>query len=206
MRMCKLIVGPVSTNCYIVSDENTKEALIIDPGAAAERIMDKVAENGFKVKAILLTHGHFDHISAVNELKNAYRVDVYVGEEDADLMEDTGLNVSAMFGQPYIARADQTLRDGDVLELAGFTIKVLATPGHTKGGVCFYFEEENVAFCGDTVFQQSVGRTDFPTGNARVLSESIQSKIVPLPEDLQLFPGHGDSTTVGYEKKYNPFF
>lgn len=206
MRMCKLVVGPVSTNCYIVSDENTKEALIIDPGAAAERIMDKVAENGFKVKAILLTHGHFDHISAVNEIKNAYHVDVYVGEEDADLMEDTGLNVSSMFGQPYIARADQTLRDGDVLELAGFTIKVLATPGHTKGGVCFYFEAENVVFCGDTVFQQSVGRTDFPTGNARVLSESIQSKIVPLPEDLQLFPGHGDSTTVGYEKKYNPFF
>ena len=205
MRMSKLVVGPVATNCYIVSDENTKEAFIIDPGAEPDRIIDKVKETGVSVKAILLTHGHFDHISAVNELKREFGVDVYVGQEDADLMADVELNVSYMFGMPYAARADKILRDGDMLEIAGFSIKVLFTPGHTKGGVCYYFEKENVAFSGDTLFQQSVGRTDFPTGSARVLSESIKNKLMVLPEDLQLFPGHGDSTTVGYEKKYNMF-
>lgn len=205
MRMSKLVVGPVATNCYIVSDENTKEAFIIDPGAEPDRIIDKVKETGVSVKAILLTHGHFDHISAVNELKREFGVDVYVGQEDADLMADMELNVSYMFGMPYAARADKILRDGDVLEIAGFSIKVLFTPGHTKGGICFYLEKENVAFSGDTIFQQSVGRTDFPTGSARVLSESIKNKLFILPEDLQLFPGHGDSTTVGYEKKYNMF-
>lgn len=205
MRMSKLVVGPVATNCYIVSDENTKEAFIIDPGAEPERIIDKVKEIGVSVKAILLTHGHFDHISAVNELKREFGVDVYIGQEDADLMADMELNVSYMFGMPYAARADKILRDGDVLEIAGFSIKVLFTPGHTKGGICFYLEKENVAFSGDTIFQQSVGRTDFPTGSARVLSESIKNKLFILPEDLQLFPGHGDSTTVGYEKKYNMF-
>lgn len=205
MRMSKLVVGPVATNCYIVSDENTKEAFIIDPGAEPDRIIEKVKEIGVSVKAILLTHGHFDHISAVNELKREFSVDVYVGQEDADLMADMELNVSYMFGMPYAARADKILRDGDMLEIAGFSIKVLFTPGHTKGGVCYYFEKENVAFSGDTLFQQSVGRTDFPTGSARVLSESIKNKLMVLPEDLQLFPGHGDSTTVGYEKKYNMF-
>lgn len=205
MRMSKLVVGPVATNCYIVSDENTKEAFIIDPGAEPERIIDKVKETGVSVKAILLTHGHFDHISAVNELKREFGVDVYIGQEDADLMADMELNVSYMFGMPYAARADKILLDGDVLEIAGFSIKVLFTPGHTKGGICFYLEKENVAFSGDTIFQQSVGRTDFPTGSARVLSESIKNKLFILPEDLQLFPGHGDSTTVGYEKKYNMF-
>lgn len=205
MRMSKLVVGPVATNCYIVSDENTKEAFIIDPGAEPDRIIEKVKETEVSVKAILLTHGHFDHISAVNELKREFGVDVYIGQEDADLMADMELNVSYMFGMPYAARADKILKDGDVLEIAGFSIKVLFTPGHTKGGICFYLEKENVAFSGDTIFQQSVGRTDFPTGSARVLSESIKNKLFILPEDLQLFPGHGDSTTVGYEKKYNMF-
>lgn len=205
MRMSKLVVGPVATNCYIVSNENTKEAFIIDPGAEPERIIEKAKEIGVSVKAILLTHGHFDHISAVREVKKAFDVDVYVGQEDADLMADTELNVSYMFGMPYVARADKTLCDGEELKIAGFFIKVLFTPGHTKGGVCYYLEKEKVAFSGDTLFQQSVGRTDFPTGSARVLSESIKNKLLTLPEDLQLFPGHGDSTTVGYEKKYNMF-
>lgn len=206
MRINKLVVGPVTTNCYIVSNENTKEAIIIDPGAEPDRIMRKVEEEGVLVKAILLTHGHFDHVMAVNELKNRCHAKVYVGEEDADLMENPDENVSAMFGQPYIARADETLRDGEQLQMAGFSIEVLHTPGHTKGGVCYYFKDEGVLFCGDTVFFQSVGRTDFPTGNSRILSESIQNKIFSLPDDVQLFTGHGESTTVGYEKKYNLFF
>lgn len=206
MRINKLVVGPVTTNCYIVSNEDTKEAVIIDPGAQPDKIMQKVQDEGVTVKVILLTHGHFDHICAVNEMKNLCHVKIYIGEEDADLMENTDENVSAMFGCPYIARADETLRDGEQLQIAGFSIEVLHTPGHTKGGVCYYFREEGVMFCGDTIFCQSVGRTDFPTGNSLTLSESIKQKIFCLPDDVQLFPGHGESTTVGYEKKYNLFF
>ena len=114
-------------------------------------------------------------------------------------------NVSGMFGKPMSTHADVLLRDGQVLELAGFEIKVLATPGHTKGGVCYYIEKESVAFSGDTIFQASVGRSDFPTGSGASLSKSIREKIFTLPEDTQLFPGHGDSTVVSYEKKYNMF-
>lgn len=205
MRMCRLVVGSLATNCYIVSNENTKEAVIIDPGAQAERIMNAVKEKQFQVKAILLTHGHIDHIQAVNELKEAYGVDVYVGEEEADVVKDTQKNLSMMFGMPYVTKGDCLVKEGDILSLAGFTIKVLFTPGHTKGGVCYYFEPEGALFSGDTIFQGSVGRSDFPTGSARTLSDSIKEKIFTLPDDIQIFPGHGDSTVVSYERQYNMF-
>lgn len=207
MRMSRLVVGPVSTNCYIVSNEKTKEAFIIDPGEEADRIEQKLKEEQLDLKAILLTHGHFDHMMAVNELLEKHQVEVYIGEKELELLGDPYQNCSgSMMNCPYIAKAHKTLKDNDVLELAGMTIRVLYTPGHTSGGVCYYFEAENVLFSGDTVFCQSVGRSDLPTGNGRVLQESIRKKIVPLPEDMQIFPGHGDSTVLSYEKKYNPYF
>lgn len=207
MRMSRLVVGPVSTNCYIISNEETKEAFIIDPGEEAERIEQKLQEEQLELKAILLTHGHFDHMMAVNELLEKHRVEVYIGENELELLGDPYQNCSgSMLNRPYIAKAHKTLRDNDILELAGMTIKVLYTPGHTSGGVCYYLETENVLFSGDTVFCQSVGRSDLPTGNGRVLQESIRKKIVPLPEDMQIFPGHGDSTILSYEKQYNPYF
>ncbi|MBD5087592.1 MAG: MBL fold metallo-hydrolase [Clostridiales bacterium] len=207
MRINRLVVGPVSTNCYIVSNEETKETFIIDPGEEAERIEQKLQEEQLNLKAILLTHGHFDHMMAVNELLEKHQVEVYIGENEEELLGDPYQNCSgSMMNRPYITKANKTLKDNDVLELAGMTIKVLYTPGHTGGGVCYYLEAENVLFSGDTVFCQSVGRSDLPTGNGRVLQESIRKKIVPLPEDMQIFPGHGDSTILSYEKKYNPYF
>lgn len=207
MRISRLVVGPVSTNCYIISNEETKEAFIIDPGEEAGRIEGKLQEEQLELKAILLTHGHFDHIMAVNDLLEKHRVEVYIGEHEVELLEDPYKNCSgSMMNRPYIAKAQRTLRDNDELELAGMNIKVLYTPGHTGGGVCYFLEEEKVLFSGDTVFCQSVGRSDLPTGNGRVLEASIHEKIVPLPDDVQIFPGHGDSTLISYEKKYNPYF
>lgn len=205
MRICRLTVGPISTNCYIIMEESKKRALIVDPGGDADRIMNKIKELQVSVEAILLTHGHFDHMLAADTLREKYQVKVYLGQDDSELIKNPMENVSGMFGKPMSTHADVLLRDGQVLELAGFEIKVLATPGHTKGGVCYYIEKESVAFSGDTIFQASVGRSDFPTGSGASLSKSIREKIFTLPEDTQLFPGHGDSTVVSYEKKYNMF-
>lgn len=205
MRICRLTVGPISTNCYIIVEESKKRALIVDPGGDADRIMNKIKELQVSVEAILLTHGHFDHMLAADTLREKYQMKVYLGQDDSELIKNPMENVSGMFGKPMSTHADVLLRDGQVLELAGFEIKVLATPGHTKGGVCYYIEKESVAFSGDTIFQASVGRSDFPTGSGASLSESIREKIFTLPEDTQLFPGHGDSTVVSYEKKYNMF-
>lgn len=205
MRMARLMVGAIATNCYIVSDENTKKAFIVDPGGSPEKIKNKVAEAALTVEAILLTHGHFDHVMAVDELRDYYGVKVYLGEAEREVIADPQLNVSAMFGTPMATTADVFVRDGEVLQIAGFQIQVLATPGHTKGGVCYYLKEQGVAFSGDTIFQCSVGRTDFPGGSQGELSCSIREKLFVLPEDTQLFPGHGDSTVVSYEKKCNPF-
>ena len=205
MRICRLTVGPISTNCYIIVEESKKRPLIVDPGGDADRIMNKIKELQVSVEAILLTHGHFDHMLAADTLREKYQVKVYLGQDDSELIKNPMENVSGMFGKPMSTHADVLLRDGQVLELAGFEIKVLATPGHTKGGVCYYIEKESVAFSGDTIFQASVGRSDFPTGSGASLSKSIREKIFTLPEDTQLFPGHGDSTVVSYEKKYNMF-
>ena len=205
MRICRLTVGPISTNCYIIVEESKKRALIVDPGGDADRIMNKIKELQVSVDAILLTHGHFDHMLAADALREKYQVKVYLGQDDSELIKNPMENVSGMFGKPISTHADVVLQDGQVLELAGFEIKVLATPGHTKGGVCYYIEKESVAFSGDTIFQASVGRSDFPTGSGASLSKSIREKIFTLPEDTQLFPGHGDSTVVSYEKKYNMF-
>ncbi len=205
MRMTRMVVGAIATNCYIVSDENTKKAFIVDPGGDAERIKNKVAESGLTVEAILLTHGHFDHMMAVDELRDCYGAKVYLGEAEKELIANAQQNVSAMFGKPMTTTADVFVKDGEILNIAGFSIQVIATPGHTKGGVCYYMKEQEAAFSGDTIFQCSVGRTDFPGGSQSELSRSIREKLFVLPDDTQLFPGHGDSTVVSYERKYNPF-
>ena len=205
MRMARMTVGALATNCYIVSDETTGRAFIVDPGGDAKRIMDKVEELHLKVEAILLTHGHFDHMMAVDQLREKFGCKVYLSKEEEALIKDPQQNVSAMFGRPMGTSADEFIEDGQLLQIAGFQIEVLATPGHTKGGVCYYLKEQEIAFSGDTIFEGSVGRSDFPGGSARELIRSIKDKLCVLPDDTQLFPGHGDSTVVSYEKQYNPF-
>ena len=177
----------------------------MDPGGDAKRIMDKVEELHLKVEAILLTHGHFDHMMAVDQLREKFGCKVYLSKEEEELIKDPQQNVSAMFGRPIATSADEFVEDGQQLQIAGFQIEVLATPGHTKGGVCYYLKEQEIAFSGDTIFEGSVGRSDFPGGSASELIRSIKDKLCVLPDDTQLFPGHGDSTVVSYEKQYNPF-
>ena len=201
-----MTLGMVATNCYLIINKETKEALLIDPADNALRISNVIEENVCTLKAILLTHGHFDHIMALNELKKRDNVPVYAQEEEEDVLKQSSLNMSGMIGQIYTTQADIYVKDGEHLKLAGLDIIVLHTPGHTKGGVCYYLPEEKVLMSGDTLFHCSIGRTDFPTGSMSQLVRSVKEQLFVLPDDVQVYPGHDSVTSIGYEKQYNPFF
>lgn len=207
MTIDSIVVGMVQTNCYFVTNTSTKETLIIDPGAEEKRILDYLREKELKPCAILLTHGHFDHIMAVNELRQALSVKVYACKEERELLEDTALNCSYDFGKPYQVVADVLLKDGAEFSAAGFSVKLLHTPGHTAGSCCYHVvaeEGQEALFSGDTVFMESVGRCDLPTGNVRKIVESLK-KLLKLEADLLVYPGHGPRTSIGYEQKNNPY-
>ena len=201
-----MTLGMVATNCYLIINKENKEALLVDPADNALRISNVIEENVCTLKAILLTHGHFDHIMALNELKKRYNVPVYAHEEEEDVLKQSSLNMSGMIGQIYTTQADIYVKDGEHLKLAGLDIIVLHTPGHTKGGVCYYLPEEKVLMSGDTLFHCSIGRTDFPTGSMSQLVRSVKEQLFVLPDDVQVYPGHDSVTSIGYEKQYNPFF
>ena len=198
-------VGELMTNCYIVWDENTGNAAIIDPGDEAKRIDRLIKENGYEPQAILLTHGHFDHVMAVDALSAEYGLKVFAHELERETLEDPEMNVSGMMGRTMTFHATDYVRDGELLNLAGYTFQVLLTPGHTKGGVCYYLASENVLFSGDTLFAGSVGRTDFPGGSMGVLVGSIREKLLTLPDETIVYPGHMESTTIGAERTGNMF-
>ena len=201
-----LTLGMVATNCYLIINKENKEALLVDPADNALRISNVIEENSCTLKAILLTHGHFDHIMALNDLKKRYNVPVYAHEEEEDVLKQSSLNLSGSIGQIYTTQADVYVKDGEHLKLAGLDVIVLYTPGHTKGGVCYYFPEEKVLMSGDTLFHCSIGRTDFPTGSMSQLVRSVKEQLFVLPDDVQVYPGHDSVTSIGYEKQYNPFF
>ena len=198
-----MVLGPVQTNCFFLINEDTKELLIIDPADRAQGIIDWIQSEGLKPVAILLTHGHFDHIMAVEGLRKEYQIPMYASKDEVEVLANPQLNVSTMMGAYVSMKADELFADGDVLELAG--MKVISTPGHTIGSVCFYIEEEKMLISGDTLFEASVGRTDFPTGSSRQLINSIKTRLFILPEDVNVFPGHGEVTSIAYEKTHNPF-
>lgn len=199
------VLGMVQTNCYIVSNPKTKQAVIIDPADKANSIKESIELDGLTVVGILLTHGHFDHILASNDLASYYQVKIYASEHEKELLADPNQNCSAGIGRSVSLLLEDKLMDGDVLELADFSIKAIHTPGHTAGGTCYYFVNHGIIFSGDTLFLESVGRTDLPTGNGAKLVESIKSKLLILEETIVVYPGHGDATTIGYEKKNNPY-
>ena len=201
-----MTLGMVATNCYLIINKENKEALLVDPADNALRISNVIEENSCTLKAILLTHGHFDHIMALNDLKKRYNVPVYAHEEEEDVLKQSSLNLSGSIGQIYTTQADVYVKDGEHLKLAGLDVIVLYTPGHTKGGVCYYLPEEKVLMSGDTLFHCSIGRTDFPTGSMSQLVRSVKEQLFVLPDDVQVYPGHDSVTSIGYEKQYNPFF
>lgn len=205
LRIEAYVVGMVQTNCYFAINDDTKEVLIIDPGASAEKLMEKINEAGLKPVAILLTHGHFDHAGAAEELAKLAGVKIYAEEHEKETLETPGLNLSGWEGLSSVYYADEYLKDEQEIDLAGFHIRVFHTPGHTVGGCCYYFPYQNTLFSGDTLFQTSIGRTDFPKGSASVLIRAIQEKLMKLPEETSVYTGHGEMTTIGTERMYNPY-
>ncbi len=206
MKIRSVTLGSVATNCYFLIQEATGETLVIDPADRADVIGRKALDEGLCLKAVLLTHGHGDHILAVNDLKKTFGIPVYAAADEESLLRDPDRNLSAsLFGCPVTVGPDVLLQDGETFEAAGISLRMLLTPGHTPGSCCYYSEEEKILFSGDTLFCASVGRTDFPGGSSRELLRSIREKLLVLPEDVTVYPGHGESTSIGYEKKYNPY-
>lgn len=199
------VVGPVQTNCYIVADDKSKEAVVIDPGSNANAILENIRKNNWNIKAILLTHGHFDHIEAVEKLKKELNIPLYAHENEKIILENSTGNLSNSFTHNKIElHADKFFKDRDKFSFGKITFEVILTPGHTPGGVCYYCKEENILFSGDTLFLLSIGRTDFPYGSYSDLIKSIKEKLFVLPDETKVFSGHGDATTIGREKRENP--
>ncbi len=196
-------VMPFDENCYVVSDE-TGEGVVIDPGGMAKQILAYIREAKLSIVAVLNTHGHCDHIGANDEIRDETGAPLYIHREDAAMISDMKLNLSAFMGFRVMSRpAEQLLSEGDKITFGQSELEVLHTPGHTKGGVCFV--GEGVAFTGDTLFAGSIGRSDFPGGSERDLIGNIKKKLLALPDETKVYSGHGPSSEIGWERKCNPY-
>lgn len=204
MEIYRVEVRPIGTNCYLVYDPDTKEGIVIDPGGSHEMIEKVIEHLGLSIKAIIDTHGHWDHVGANKAIKALTGATVYIHPADQDYLADPKYNVSSMMGtQAVTDPADGLLNEGDTVHFGNCVLTVLHTPGHTPGGISLYGHD--TVFCGDTLFFRSVGRTDFPGGNYKELIESIQNKLFTLPDNTLVCPGHGITTRIGDEKSENPF-
>lgn len=204
MKIMTMPVGMIGTNCYILSKE--QDTLIIDPGGDADVIINYLEENELKPIAILLTHAHYDHIGALEEIREAYGIQVYLHEKEQDWLTNPALNGSHKFRHDIVAReAEHTLDEGE-LSIGSFHFQVIHTPGHSPGSMSFLFKEAKQLFSGDVLFNQGIGRTDLPGGDFPTLEHTIKNKIYQLEMDIQVNPGHGPSTKIGFEKENNPFF
>ncbi len=204
----QLEVAPLGVNCTVLGCQQTKLGVVVDPGGDADRIIALVERLGLKISFILNTHGHFDHVGANRQLVERYAAPLLIHAADADLLQrvaEVAQRYGIRGGQNSPA-ADQFLTDGQELNFGSCSIKVLHTPGHTPGGCCFYLEAEKRIITGDTLFADSIGRTDLPGGSHQQLLASIRSKLFTLPDDVTAYPGHGEATTIGYEKQNNPYF
>jgi hydroxyacylglutathione hydrolase len=202
-----LAVGPFATNCYIVGSEETKQGIIIDPGDDAAAILGRVADLGLDIKMLVLTHGHIDHVGALKAVKEATGAEMAIHADDAKSLRGLrgvlqSIIVPGLF-YPLPPPPERLLRDGDSLDVGGLHFEVLHTPGHTPGGICLL--GEGVVFSGDTLFNYGIGRTDLPGGSYHRLVESIRSRLLALPDNTVVYPGHGPETTIGAERAGNPF-
>lgn len=201
-----VVVGELGVNCYLLADSTTKEGVVIDPGAESERILAAIKGKGIKVTSILNTHGHFDHVGANKKLTETTGAPLRINKED-----EPYLSRAATSAQMYGLSSDNSpppaayLAEGDIISFGSHQLKVINTPGHSPGGCCFYLKNEGVLISGDSLFAESIGRTDLPGGSQAQLVGAIRAKLLTLPETTKVFPGHGPSTTIGHEKKYNPY-
>ena len=199
-----LEVGPIMANCYILGCEETKEAVVIDPGDEADRILMTLAQDNLKVKYIINTHGHFDHVGANKELRDVTKAELMIHAEDEHMLAELTQHAAAFgLSADDSPPADITISDNDEIKFGNITLKVIHTPGHSKGGICLLTDK--VLIAGDTLFAGSIGRTDLPGGDYDTLISSIKTKLLVLDEDTVVYTGHGPATTIGREKQINPF-
>jgi glyoxylase-like metal-dependent hydrolase (beta-lactamase superfamily II) len=200
----RLVVGSLSANCYIVGNAGTREGMVIDPGGNSEAILKAITDSGFDIETIVLTHGHSDHIAALFDIRDETGADVAIHVEDADFLEGRGA-YSSMFGISYKTPEppDRLLREGDIIEIGDTYFSVIHTPGHTPGSICLLTEDK--VFTGDTLFYRGIGTTLMPGSSRRQLIDSIHTKLMVLPDDTLIYPGHGRETTIGAERENNPF-
>ncbi len=203
MIVKKLVVGPFASNCYIVGSESGKEGMIIDPGAEAEKILEKVKDLGLDIKLIVLTHGHVDHIGAVREVKEATSAEVAIHSDDAKSLHSQSLGTLYDFSYQAPPPADRLLKGGDSIGVGDLHFLVLHTPGHSPGSICLL--GQGVVFSGDTLFNFGIGRYDLFGGSYSQLMNSIHTKLMILPDNTGVYPGHGPDTTIGTERRGNPF-
>jgi hydroxyacylglutathione hydrolase len=204
MILIRLIVGPLQVNCFILADEKTRDAVVIDPGDDAGDILKVIREKGLKVKYLVNTHGHFDHVGANKAVKDATGAEVLIHEADAPLLTDAA-DQAIVFGMRVDPppRPDRFVKHGDVINAGEVALKVLHTPGHTPGGISLL--EQGMVFTGDALFAGSIGRTDFPGGDLMTLLRSIKMNLMTLPDETKVFSGHGPASTIGEERAENPF-
>ena len=204
MKIIQMEVGSLGTNCYIAYCENTKKAVIIDPGGDAAKILAAVAREGLLVEAIINTHGHADHVLANVKVQDATGAPLWIHSADADMLGSGSRNLSAFLGgATSCGKADRLLSDGEILPVGDFSLTVLHTPGHTPGGISLLTDK--TVFVGDTLFAESIGRTDFPGGSYSQLINSIKTKLMTLDDEVKAYPGHGPATTLGWDRRQNPF-
>ena len=200
-----LELGLLPTNTYVVWNDDTKECVLIDPSDGFDEIVQCMEEEKLTPKAVWITHSHDDHIGAVNELKRTYKLLAYIMKDEEEAVISPIYNLSGRMGHPRVVEPDMTFLDRQTIAVLGTSMTALLTPGHTVGGGCFWFPEEKIIFTGDTLFLESIGRSDFPGGDTLTLLRSVKETLMDLPDDTVVFPGHGPATTIGHERKYNPF-